>query len=222
MHTGRVDCAAPRHDSEPVSAESCAYLCKPCRLGLSRDLHRLPALDRDLEQLLDPRKGASPVRGGGGGLPYHEPAAECRSQIRHDLAWWTARIADERGFDPPVTTEPRDCGPVELAAMAGWITGQLRWCTFRPWAGDLAAAMAGDRGRAMALIDPMPRAEIPIPPEYSWCPSCRETGALYATIYQADGDRRPSMVTCGSCLAEWDTVQWMRLGRTILTWASAA
>ena len=169
---------------------------------------------------MDPRRGASLARGGGDGLPYHEPAAECRSQIRHDLAWWTARIAAERGFTPPVTMAPADITAIELAAMAGWITGQLRWLTFRPWAGEIAAAMAADRGRAMALIDPMPRADIPIPAEYNWCPACQESGALYAVIYQSPGDRRPSMVACGSCLHEWDTVQWMRLGRNILTWAA--
>jgi len=211
MHTGRVDCAAPRHDGEPVSAEPSARLCKLCRLGLGRDLRHLPALDRELEHLLDPRKGGTAIRGGGAGLPYNEPAAECRSQIRHDLMVWVRWISEER--------EPDNCPVRSAAAMAGWIAGQLRWCTFRAWAGDLAAAMAADRGRAMALIDPMPRAEIPIPPEFNWCPACEETGALYATIYQAAGDKRPSMVTCGSCLHEWDTVQWMRLGRTILTWA---
>lgn len=212
MHTGRVDCAAPRHDGEPVSAETAAFLCKPCRLGLGRDLRRIPVLDRDLGQLLDPRKGVTVSRGGGDGLPYHEPAAECISQIRHDLMVWVRWISEER--------EPDNCPVRTTAAMAGWISGQLRWCTFRSWAGELAAAIAADRGRAISLIDPMPCAEIAIPADFNYCPACTQAGALYATIYQSPGDRRPSMVTCGACLHEWDTVQWMRLGRNILAWAS--
>lgn len=186
---------------------------------LRRDLRRLPAMDRDLEELLDPRRTGTGIgHGSGDGLPYHDPAAECRSQIRHDLMVWTRWIADERGTEPPVTMAPPEMTAVELAAMAGWITGLIRWCTFRPWSGDLAAAMASNRSTAMAIIDPKPRADITIPQELNYCPRCETMGQLEATIYQADGDRRPSVVTCHGCEYEWPVASWIRLGKTIITW----
>ena len=211
-----TDCAAPRHD-DPVQAEAHAHLCGSCKAGLRRDLRRLPALASELTDQLDPRRSTCMARtgadGSGMGLPYNDPAAECISQIRHDLAWWTWEIASQRGWEPPAKDS--------IPAMAGWLVAQVTWCAFRPWAGDLAAAFAADRGRSMAVIDPMPRADIPIPADVNYCPRCGHTMCLYATVYQSAGDRRQSLVTCGNCLHEWDAVQWLRLGQTIIAWRDA-
>ena len=206
------DCAAPRHD-EPAQAEAHSFLCAACKAGLRRDLHRLPALDRDLEQLLDPRRAGGAGHGDGTGLPYHDAASECRSQIRHDLGWWISLVLEER--------QPGSCPVRTLPAMTGWLSGWVTWASHREWAGDLAAAMAANRSRAMAIIDPMPRAEIPIPADCNYCPRCGHTGCLFATVYQSAGDRRQSLVTCGNCLHEWDAVQWLRLGQTIIAWRDA-
>ena len=205
-----TDCAAPRHGDEPREAETAAHLCGPCRIRLRSDLRRLPALHRSLEQLADPKGASGGGHGDGTGLPYHDAAYERRTQIRRDLTWWTSELAERRGWDKPAQDS--------VAAMAGWTMAQVRWAVFKPWCGDLAGTMADNRAGAMAIIDPMPRAEIPIPPEYNYCPSCQHTGALYATVYQSQHDKRPPMVTCGQCWHEWDTVQWMQLGKTIHAW----
>ena len=211
------DCAAPRHD-EPVPAEPHAHLCQPCKAGLRRDLRRLPALDRELEQLLDSRGNwtggvGDSIERWGVGLPYNDAAAECRSQIRHDLRTWISWVSDER--------QPGNCPVRTIPAMTGWLAGWVTWASLRPWAGAMAGTFAENRGRAMAIIDPMPRAEIPIPADVNYCPRCGHTGCLFATVYQSAGDRRPSLVTCGNCLHSWDAVQWLRLGQTIIAWRDA-
>src|SRR6266568_288248 len=131
-----ADCTAPRH-GEPEPAAPHAALCRPCTSGLRRDLYRLPALHAGLAELLDPL-GANGSGGSGDGLPYHEPASECASQIRHDLAWWTAELTRERGWDLAANTR--------VPALAGWLYGQVSWACFHRWAGDMAGAFAFDRG----------------------------------------------------------------------------
>lgn len=204
-------CTAPRHDGEAEPAAPHARLCHPCRAALRRDLRRMPVLDGSLEDLLDPRRSGTGHGGSGGdGLPYHEQAAECRSQIRHDLEVWVLRITGERQPDAwPARTVP---------AMAAWLAGWSPWCAYRPWAGDMAGAFAADRGRAMALIDPHPAAAIPIPRDVSWCPRCGASGTLTATVYQSEGDLRESVIACTACAHEWEPSQWMRLGKTLTAW----
>ena len=204
-----MDCGAPRHGGQEqgTAAEPGASVCAACKTGLRRDLRRLPGLDRELGAALE-RTGRGRRGGGDGGLPYHEPAAECMSQIRHDLAWWAARVLAER--------QPGHCPVPQVPALCGWLSGWVTWIAGRRWAGDMCGALAADRGRAIALLDPMPAAVIPIPAESSWCPRCGARGGLSAVVWQHEGDRRASYVTCAACLHEWDAVQWLRLGRDIL------
>lgn len=199
-------CLAPRHlgDPEPAEAAPHAALCRPCTARLRSDLRRLPSLYADLGALLDPRRAGGPGTGDGGGLPYHVPAAECRDQIAHDAGYWVMRVTEER--------QPGICPVRTLPSMCGWLAGQVTWVSFRPWAGDMAGAVASDRGRALAVLDPVPVSRFPLP---AACPKC---GArlLEVTVYTDPGDSRWSMVTCGGCGHEWDTTQWLRLGREIL------
>jgi hypothetical protein len=201
------DCAAPRHD-EPEPAAPHSWLCRPCTSGLRRDLHRLPVLHAALGDLLDPR-GAGGGGGSGDGLPYHEPASECRSQIEHDTEFWVMWIIGER--------QPSAWPARTMTAMCGWLSGWADWVPLWPWAGDMAAVFAADRGRAMSLLDPRPVADIPV----DNCPRC-EHGMLRAFIPRTEGDRRPTVITCTDCGHEWDTTQWLGLGRTILARKAAA
>jgi len=202
-----ADCLAPRH-AEPEPAAPYAVLCRPCTAWLRRDLRLLPRLHAGLGELLDPRRAGGPGTGSGGGLPYHEPAADCRSQIAHDAEYWVTVVLAER--------QPNVCPVRTLPAMCGWLAGQVSWAAYRPWAGDMAGALADCRSRAMAVLDPMPRADIPVPAALNWCPACREAGQLTAVVSQSERDRRPSVVWCAACGHEWDVTQWLRLGRDII------
>jgi hypothetical protein len=203
-----TECTAPRHAAAPERAAPHAFLCRPCTSGLRRDLRRLPLLHAGLAELLDPRRASGPGTGSGGGLPYHEPAAEAMSQIAHDAAYWTMTVLAER--------QPPACPVRQLPVMCGWLAGQVEWVMYRPWAGDMAGAVASDAGRAIAVLDPMPRAEIPIPAGVNWCPACDCAGGLSAVVSQDAADRRPSMVNCAACGREWDATMWARLGRDII------
>lgn len=189
-----------------------AALSPQCAAALRSALRRLPALDRDLEALMDPRRTmAYGSSGSEGGLPYHEPAAECRSQISHDLRWWTAMVTAGR----PSGTWPQ----LTVPAMAGWLHGQAWWIAGRPWSADMLAALAADCGRARALLDPMRRAVIDIPGR---CPECDASGSMTATVPKDDGDQRPSVITCAGCGHAWDTTQWLKLGHVLLQQREAA
>jgi hypothetical protein len=199
-------CLAPRHD-EPVAAEPGARLCRPCLTGLGRDLRRLPVLYAGLGELLGPR-GAGDGGGAGDGLPYNDAAAECMSQVRHDLQVWARQVITER--------QPAAWPVPSVAALAGWLAGQARWASFRGWAGDMAGAMASDRGRAVALLDPRPAVRITVPAALNRCPRCGAAGGMAAVVYTGPGDPRPSLVACAACGHEWDATQWLKLGRDIL------
>src|SRR5947207_13376153 len=189
-----ADCTAPRHGDQPQPAAPHARLCHGCRSRLRSDLRRLPQLHHDLGELLDPIRGLGNGGGDGGGLPWHEPAAEAMSQIAHDTEAWVAIIAADR----ETATLPGRTIP----AMCGWLLGWSQWASYQPWAGDIATVFAEVRGRAWAILNPMPRAEIPLP-HGARCPQCGNPG-LTAVIWQAPGDQRPSMVSC-ACGAQWDT-----------------
>ena len=163
-------CAAPRHDAqdEPTPAEPHATLCRPCRLGLLWDLRRLPGLHADLEHL--PATGD----GDGSGLPFSEPAADCRSQIRHDLTYWARHVTTLRVLDaPPVLLDGWAERPVLV--MAGWLAGQVTWCSFRDWAPDMAGAIGADRQQAQALLSPFIKRVFAVQGRDGLCVACENS-----------------------------------------------
>lgn len=202
-----TDCAAPRHggQDEPTPAETSAYLCRPCRSGLTRDLNRLPGLHRDLDAL-----GTQSGHGDGQGLPFNDAASECRSQIRYDLTWWAMRITQERGTTAPLPAAGDGWAANPVPALCAWLAPQTGWVSFRPWAGDMAGAIADNRHRAIAILDPQIRKHIDLGP----CLDC-ETGRMQATVYASEGDKRRSFVACAACGARWEMQHWMRLGHRI-------
>jgi hypothetical protein len=192
-----TDCMTPRHDGqdEPTPAEPHAQLCRPCRAGLALDLRRLPALHAGLEHIPAQRGGD------GTGLPFSEPAADCRLQIRHHLTSWSAAVVDERRCDPPYSTgwEADDMVPV----LAGWLYGQVTWCSFRYWVPDMAGEIRADAGRAWALVNPYITKRYPLPLPDRACFDCQE-GELWVTVYVYSSDRRKSFIGCTVCGARWE------------------
>ena len=193
-------CTAPRHGEDEVETEVQAHLCKPCRLGLLSDLRRLPRLHAELDQV--PARGD----GDGSGLPFSEPASECRSQIEHDLTHWSLRLIELRTGAPPSW---------HVSAMAGWLAGQVTWCSFRDWAPDMAGAFSADRSRALALLDPWVTKRFEIPGALGVCLAC--TGAqVCVTVYASDGDRRRSFIGCPGCGQVWEPEQWLSYGQRVI------
>jgi hypothetical protein len=191
-------CAAPRHQDqgEPPETEAHSQLCRPCRAGLAADLRRLPALHADLENI-------PATRGGDGtGLPFSEPASDCRSQIEHDVSWWSWRIVGLRDTDlPPVVETGWILRPV--LAMCGFLHGQVTWCSFRDWAPDMAGAIGADRARAVALLDPWVTKRFEIPGDDGACLDC-PSGRMWVTVYVYAADHRKSFIGCTVCGARWE------------------
>ena len=185
-------CAAPRHpDDDRPETRPHAKLCLPCERGLARDLRRLPALHASLEHI--------PATGGGDGtgLPFSEPAADCRSQITHDVQWWTFRVMAVRHASP--TGEAWHT----LPAMCGWLHGQVTWCSFRDWAPDMAGAISADRARAVALLDPWVTKTFELPGADGVCLECA-AGRMVVTVYVYAADSRKSFIGCTACPARWE------------------
>jgi hypothetical protein len=206
-----TDCAAPRHQGqdEPSPAAPHAALCYPCIRRLAADLRRLPGLHTDLTQLTHAR-----TAGDGTGLPFSEPAADCQQQIRHDLTWWAVHVTRTRGLDaPPVLLPGWADNPVLV--MAGWLHGQVTWCSFRDWAPDMAGALADDRSRAVALLDPWVTKRFPIQGRDGLCVAC-DQGRAEVTVYASEGDRRRSFIACPACGTRWEPEQWASYGRAVI------
>ncbi|HEY5985594.1 MAG TPA: hypothetical protein VIV12_04310, partial [Streptosporangiaceae bacterium] len=187
-------------------------LCRACRRGLAADLRRLPSLHHSLEQALGTQRPGA--RGNGSGLPVNEPVADCRSQIRHDLTWWCRHVTAERGLGaPPVLTDGWATGPVLV--MCEWLLGQVTWCSFRDWAGDMAGAMAADRGKAVALLQPFVVKRFAISGPDGMCLDCGQA-RLETTIYATRDDRRWSFFGCPACGARVTLDQWAAYERRLI------
>jgi hypothetical protein len=209
-----TDCTAPRHDDDPAEAEAHAYLCRPCRTALRRDLLRLPALHTDLRSMLATAKSG---HGDGSGLPFNDPASECANQIRHDLTWWARHITKLRGeAAPPVHAAAADWLTNPVKVMAHWLAGQISagphrpgWIPQQPWAGDIADAIHDDHNRATALLQPRVVKRI------TWiatCEHCQTLRELQAIVYATEGDRRTSYIECLTCHARWEFgPDWLRM-----------
>jgi hypothetical protein len=203
-------CGAPRHltNTDPPPAEHGAHLCRPCRHQLARDLARIPHLDTDLRHILATHHNHG--HGDGTGLPYNGPVSELRSQLRHDTAWWARHCATLRETPSPALNLPALCAWLEQLAQP-----PRPWIPYQPFAPDLAGAMADNRARAIALLDPWIRKQFPVRGPDGICPACNH-GRLHVTVYASDGDRRRSYTSCDGCGQRWEPEQWLRLGQRII------
>lgn len=205
-------CAAPRHGEDQADAMPHATVCRPCMHGLARDLRRLPAYHADLD--LVPKRASMGARGTSDGLPFDESVSECRSQIRHDLTWWAMEATKALPPDtPPWATDGWSVNPVP--AMAGFLAACVKWIIYRPWAPDMAGAIADDASRARFLLDPHVRRHFPIPGHDARCLEQGCHGRLWVTIYADDPNSSPH-VDCDQCGARFEGSQWLRLGRLVV------
>ena len=196
-------CAAPRHGDDPPDAETEAYLCRPCRLGLVRDLRRLPGLHADLGHLLTTQRPGS-TAGNGDGLVVNLPVSECQSLIRRNAVRAVQAVVEERARPLPQDTLP---------AMVGFLLEQVGWVSFRPWSPALADAFRRVRSKGETLLDPFVVKRFPLP---GICLDC-VTGRLWATVYASPHDRRQpwSYIECVACGKRYEMQQWWAYGRRL-------
>lgn len=137
-------------------------------------------------------------------LPVPDGVAELRSQIRHDLAYWVGRHAEDGSTRPPAPG-------AEPAVLAAWLAIHRDWAAARDWAGNYVDVLTELRARARRLID-LPRVpRVPV----ALCPEHGCDGTLWSAIRE-EHDPRPSLVQCNADEGhQWDSTQWMRLGQRL-------
>lgn len=194
-------CAAPHRT--PVPAEPAAAICQPCRLHLRHDLRQLPALDADLEYVtvtLTRRRGG---RGAGGrGLAVNTRVMAARDRLWWLLVLWRNAVASAQRTLPPPS--------VDVADVAGWLAEEhrIRFVSFRYWAGDMCAEVAGVHSLCWGLLNPLVRARIEIPGR---CPECGG-GRLVAVVF-SDAAAERSFAGCRLCGVRWPPERWQLLAR---------
>ena len=98
---------------------------------------------------------------------------------------------------------------------AGWITAATKWIPYRTWAPHITGAINHDTTRAWHLLQPRRVKTM------NWidpCPHCRTLRELQATIYETDGDPRPSVIECLTCRQTWTSgIAWLELARQVHT-----
>jgi hypothetical protein len=200
-------CDAPGHEQpEPAAAHS--RLCRACRTGIRRDLHRIITLSPQVSAALFPApQPGQHAAGTSHAIPVNLAAVQWRDQAARDLAVITAWTRDERGL---ATVPPRT-----ISAMAGWLAPHWAWISYRPWAGGAAGMLTETRRRAQQITGWHPRARIiiPIPAPYGTCPECGQPGQLTAVITAGRGG---SAVRCAACGHSWEPAQWNHLGQRLM------
>lgn len=196
--------------SRPVDRRQ--VLCAHCANRLVRDIHETGNAYRQLEEALQATKTHGEKVSGRGELPMpiRLIVVEVRSQILHDLRWWCAWVARQRGLAARAS-------PNNPAGMASWLATHVDWLARTDDVLVLRDIMATHRRMARALRDiPADRTRFPVGPcpeivggdEPGWC-----TGTVYAHI-PAELDK-PACLRCKGCGATWER-GWARVGDRIL------
>jgi hypothetical protein len=139
-------------------------------------------------------------------LPIVEAVAELRSQIRHDLVYWTDCHAAQMRTTRPDSEDP--------GRLCPWLARYTDWSAAQPWIGDYLDVLSELAGHARRLIDlPAPRRTV-VGNCVEYVDGRRCTGTLY-TIARDAGDPTPVVVQCDTCPAAYDSTRWERLGKRL-------
>lgn len=130
-----------------------AVLCQGCTDRLARDLGDIGALAEEVETT---RLRQSRTGGASSGvlsrpyerpLPFHVKAAETAELLRSTVVAWVRVVLDERGGRMPAD---------DMAALAGFLLGQLEWLRHHPAAAEVADEISHVTGAARRVIDSAP------------------------------------------------------------------
>jgi hypothetical protein len=148
----------------------------------------------------------NPGRGGETGLPWKDAAADAFAELDHAVHHWAAQV--NHAGDPM---------PADVPAAARWLWRRVDWLRAHPDAKEAHRQITTAVARAERVIDlPANRARFEVGP----CPEIVEdcghcTGVVWAYIATRPEDE--SVLRCWDCGARWNTTQWLRVGRRILT-----
>lgn len=145
-------------------------------------------------------------RGGDTGLPWKEPATGATAELGACVRYWAGLV--NRAAEPLPATVPE---------LARWLWCRVDWLRAHDAAKTAHREITSTVARAERVIDlPANRARFEVGP----CPELiAERGYCDGTVwaYIATRPEDESALRCWTCGARWNTMQWLRVGRRILT-----
>ena len=197
----------------PRPAEAGFWLCVGCQKDLAKGIAGMPGNALELHRGLAPAvragEGGSGSRGGSPDFARGRGVVELVCQMAHDAVWLAREVADVRGIDQP----RMDAVAYPLQAVQAacrWLALHVEWMGRQKDAPHWLGMVLDARRDAFRLIDSAARQRFRLPDA---CPDCGSE--LWATTYEV-GDRRANKVWCkGEDPHEWESLQWLRLGRRL-------
>lgn len=204
--TGCQACRAPTGDD--------GGLCRACTHELDRDLCDIPDLWTELDitaTCQDALAAATDRPGGGDRMVWNERAVQAANDLRATLTAWGAEIAN-------TAEDARDPwrGAHTVPLLAEWVHRNMPTLRQLAKAGDAYDEIVDAVRRARRAIDtPDNRTRFHVGP----CPEVLTTGACDGEVWAfiPTSTDRDAALRCQSCGASWNTVQWLKLGKRMLT-----
>lgn len=207
---GCTHCGAPTGDA--------ATLCRTCTFKLEADLREIPAyLWAELDTTITRQDKLLPTAerpsGGEKPLAWNEHAAQVRWELASTLNAWCLDVAGvaEDGRDR-LADIPQHAVP----ELAEWLIRNMPTLRQHPEAGQAYEELTDAIRRARKCIDrPETRTRFKVGP----CPEQADEGACDGEVwaYIPTTEDKVSHMRCLACDAHWDTTQWLRVGRRMLT-----
>lgn len=139
-------------------------------------------------------------------LPIDDRLADLRSQVLHDLDWWTGEHAEQLRVARPATRT--------VHQAVAWLARHIDWSAAQPFAGEYVAVLTELRARIRRAVDlPAPR-RTDVGPCVEHDRGRRCPGRLF-TIARDPGDPVPVVIQCDTCTAAYDSARWKRLGERL-------
>jgi hypothetical protein len=202
-------CGAPAGDD--------AYLCRTCTLKLGADLRDVPSLWQELDTTRTRQDKLVLNSGAPSGaerpLFFNEHAAQAAWDLHATLNAWCLDVSR-------LTEDDRDQLAVvdqhDVPGLSEWLTRNMRTLRQHDEAAAAYDEIIDTIRRARRAIDrPENRTRFEVGPCPEILPEGTCDGKVWAFIPVSED--KVSFMRCLECGHDWDTTQWLRVGRRILT-----
>ena len=202
-------CSAPTGDNE--------YLCRTHTFKLEADLRELPNLWTDLDVTRTRMDKLTLSSGSPSGaerpLYWNENAAAVAGDLQITVNAWALDVAhiaeDERD-------RLADIPQHNVPDLARWLVRNMHTLRRNPDAGMAHDELTDAIHQGWRIID---RPETKTRFEVGPCPEALPDGECGGKVWAfiPTNEDKVSYMRCLDCGADWDTTQWLRVGRRILT-----
>lgn len=206
---GCLRCGSPTGDD--------GSLCRTCTFKLSADLREVPTyLWAELQITITRQDKLMPTSDRPGGekpMVWNENASQVAWELQATLNAWCLDVSrlgeDERDLLAPIPQH-------DVPELARWLVRNMHTLRQHGEAGTCFEEIVDAIRRGRRAIDrPENRTRFQVGP----CPETVEDGACDGEVWAfiPTSEDKISFMKCLGCGAEWDTTQWLRVGRRMLT-----